>query len=155
MCFVEVIYLVEIEGYNLPDDLHYSDRHLWVKKEADGMVRLGFDEMAQKLIGKVMFVRLPKPEAQVALGKDFGTVESMKWVERLKSPVTGVVKEVNPQLRTTPGLLNKDPYVAGWMLKIQPSANLDEEMSKLIHQPGIEEWLKKEIEEKVKKTKKA
>src|SRR5512136_1433439 len=100
MCFVEVICLVEIEGYNLPDDLHYSDRHLWVKKEPDGMVKIGFNDMDQKLIGKIMFVRLPKPEAQVALGKDFGTVESMKWVERLKSPITGVVKEINTQLRT-------------------------------------------------------
>jgi len=147
--------LVELEGYNLPDDLHYSDRHLWVKKESDGTLKLGFDDMAQKLIGKVMFVRLPKLEAQVALGKDFGTVESMKWVERLKSPVTGVVKEINPQLRTTPGLVNKDPYGAGWMFKVQPSGNVEEEMSKLAHEPGLLDWLKKEIDEKVKKSKKA
>lgn len=79
----------------------------------------------------------------------------MKWVERLKSPVTGVVKEINPQLRTTPGLVNKDPYGAGWMFKVQPSGNVEEEMSKLAHEPGLLDWLKKEIDEKVKKSKKA
>jgi len=147
--------LVEMEGYSLPDDLYYSDRHLWVKKESDGTARLGFNDMAQKLIGKVMFVRLPKPETQVAVGKDFGTVESMKWVERLKSPLNGTVKEVNPQLRTTPGLVNKDPYASGWMMRVQPAGNIDEELSKLIHGAGLSDWLKKEIEEKVKKTKKA
>ena len=146
--------MVELEGYNLPDDLYYSDRHLWVKKESDGTVRIGFNDLAQKLIGKVMFVRLPKPEAQVAAGKDFGTVESMKWVERLKSPVTGTVKEVNPQLRTVPGAVNKDPYASGWMMKVQLVGSVDEELSKLIHGPSLADWLKKEIEEKVKKTKK-
>jgi glycine cleavage system H protein len=146
--------MVEIEGYNLPDDLYYSDRHLWVRKESDGTLTLGFNDLAQKLIGKVMFVRLPKPETAVAIGKDFGTVESMKWVERLKSPVTGTVKEVNSQLRTTPGLVNKDPYVSGWMIKVQPSASIEDELSKLVYGPGLSDWLKKEIEEKVKKGKK-
>lgn len=146
--------MVEIEGYNLPDDLYYSDRHLWVRKESDGTLTLGFNDLAQKLIGKVMFVRLPKPETAVAVAKDFGTVESMKWVERLKSPVTGTVKEVNSQLRTTPGLVNKDPYVSGWMIKVQPSASIEDELSKLVYGPGLSDWLKKEIEEKVKKGKK-
>jgi len=146
--------LVEIEGYNMPEDLYYSDRHLWVKKESDGTLTVGFDDMAQKLIGKVMFVRLPKPETQVALGKDFGTVESMKWVERLKSPVTGTVKEVNPQLRTMPGLVNKDSYSSGWIMKIRPTGNVDEELSKLVHGATLTDWLKKEIEEKARKAQK-
>jgi glycine cleavage system H protein len=69
----------------------------------------------------------------------------------LKSPVTGTVKEVNPQLRTTPGLANKDPYASGWMVRIQPAENIDEELSKLAHGPGLVDRLKKEIEEKVKR----
>lgn len=100
-----------------------------------------------------MFVRLPKPETPVVVsGKDFGAVESMKWVERLKSPLTGSVKEVNAQLRN--GLVNKNPYGSGWMIKIQPAGNVDTELSKLIHGKALLDCLKKEIDEEVKKSKK-
>jgi len=145
--------LVEIEGYKLPDELYYTDRHIWVKMEADGTAKIGFNDLAQKLIGKVMFVRLPKEGMVLEQGKDFGTVESMKWVERLKAPLSGTVKEVNKDLRMKPKLANDDPYGAGWFLSIQPSNTA--ELNNLIHGDAIGPFLQKEIEEKVKKAKKA
>ncbi|MEM2904172.1 MAG: glycine cleavage system protein H [Candidatus Bathyarchaeia archaeon] len=146
--------MVELEGYNLPDSLYYTDRHLWIRKDPDGTVRIGFDDMGQKLLGKIMFIRLPKEGSLITSEKAFGTVESAKWVERLKAPVTGVVKEVNPALRTKPGLVNQDPYGEGWFIKVQPTGNLDEELANTVHGPAIAEWLKREIEERVKKGKK-
>jgi len=142
--------MVEIGGYSLRDDLAYTDRLLWVKKEQDGTVTLGFSDMAQKLMGRIMFVRLPKPGAEVAADKDFGTAESMKWVERLKSPVTGVVKENNPALRTNPKMINEDPYNA-WFIRITPTGSLDAEMSKLAQGDRLESFLKEQIKDKVKK----
>ncbi len=142
--------MVEIEGYSLRDDLAYTDRLLWVKKEDDGTVSLGFSDMAQKLMGKIMFIRLPKPGTEVAVDKDFGTTESMKWVERLKSPISGVVKENNTTLRTNPKMINEDPYNA-WFIKITPTENLDAEISKLAQGDRLENFLKEQIKEKVKK----
>jgi len=144
--------MVEVEGYRFPDELYYTDRHLWVKKESDGTLTIGFDDMAQELIGKIMFVRLPREGVLLTQGKDFGTVESMKWVERLKSPVAGTVKSVNAQLRAKPRLVSEDPYGA-WFVKVEPTGNVDEALSKLFHGPSLEDWVKKEIEEKVKKGK--
>jgi glycine cleavage system H protein len=142
--------MVELEGYSLRDDLAYSDRLLWVKKESDGTVSVGFSDMAQKLMGKIMFVRLPKPGTEVAVDKDFGTAESMKWVERLKSPISGVVKESNTVLRTKPKIVNEDPYGA-WLIKITPTEKLESEMSQLAQGENLENFLKEQIKDKVKK----
>lgn len=144
--------MVEVEGYRFPDDLHYTNGHLWLKKELDGTLTIGFDDLAQKLIGKIMFLRLPREGVELTQGKDFGTVESIKWVERLKSPVTGIVKAVNAQLRAKPSLVSGDPYGA-WFVKVEPKGNVDEELSKLFHGPSLADWVKKEIEEKTKKAK--
>jgi glycine cleavage system H protein len=149
--YFKVVQMVEVEGYVFPEDLYHTDRHLWVRKEADGTLTIGFNDLAQKLIGKIMFIRLPKVGAPLTPGKDFGTVESMKWVERLKSPVTGIVKDVNAQLRTKPALVHQDPYGAGWLMKIQPTGDVDAELSKLAHGSALLEWAKKEVEEKAKK----
>lgn len=141
--------MMKYKEYDFPDDLYYTDRHLWVKKESDGTITIGFNDLAQKLIGKVMFVRLPKKGAVLEAGKEFGTVESVKWVERLKAPVSGVVKDVNASLRTNPKLVNQEPYNA-WFIKVEPTEKLEEELSKLIHGEKLAEWIKKEVEEKTK-----
>ena len=147
--------MVELEGYNLPDSLYYTDRHLWIRKEPAGILTLGFDDMGQKLLGRIMFVRLPKEGTPLTPEKAFGTAESAKWVERLKAPVTGVVKEANLALRTKPGLVNQDPYGAGWFMKVQATGNMEQELAGTIHGEAISEWLRREIEERVRKGRKA
>ncbi|MBS7655623.1 glycine cleavage system protein H [Candidatus Bathyarchaeota archaeon] len=141
---------MKYKEYDFPDDLYYTDRHLWVKKESDGSIAIGFNDLAQKLIGKVMFLRLPKKGAVLEAGKEFGTVESVKWVERLKAPISGVVKDVNASLRVNPKLVNQEPYNA-WFIKVEPTEKLEEELSQLIHGEKLADWVKKEIEEKTKK----
>lgn len=141
---------MKYKEYDFPEDLYYTDRHLWVKKESDGTVSMGFNDLAQKLIGRIMFLRLPKKGTALEAGKEFGTVESVKWIERLKSPISGTVKEVNMALRTNPKLVNQDPYGA-WFVKVEPTEKLEEELSQLIHGDRLEEWVRKEVEEKTKK----
>ncbi|HDI42637.1 MAG TPA: glycine cleavage system protein H, partial [Candidatus Bathyarchaeota archaeon] len=85
--------MVEIEGYYLPEDRYYTDRNLWLKPEPDGTIKVGFNDLAQKLIGKVAFVRLMPKGKHIDKDRFFGTVESAKWVERLKMPISGTIEE--------------------------------------------------------------
>jgi len=143
--------MVEIEGMKLPDDLYYTDRHLWVKIE-DGFVRIGGDDFFRQTIGKIVFIRLPKPDSEVKQNQEVGTVESMKWVERLRAPLSGKIKDVNTELRMKPALVVEDNYGKGWMFTIVPS-NLDSELKTLLHGDVVGSWLQKDINEKIKKKK--
>lgn len=141
--------MVEVQGYNFPDDLHYTDDHIWVKKDGDTLT-IGFDELAAKLIGNILFVMLADEGTELTPGMVFGTVESMKWVERLKSPVSGTIKEVNRELEVDPTMVNREPYEGGWFIQVTPSINVTEELSKLVGGTGLEDWAAKEIERRQK-----
>jgi glycine cleavage system H protein len=143
--------MVEIEGYKLPDDLFYTDRHVWIRRDSDGNLTLGIDDIGQKLISKVMFVRMTKEGAKLKAGQTFGTCESMKWVERLTSPITGIVKRINNELKAKPSLINLDPYGSGWIITVEPSEDAPQELSKLVTGPSIADWARKEIEQRVKR----
>jgi len=141
--------MVEVQGYNFPDDLRYTDDHIWVRKE-DDLLTFGFDDLAAKLIGNILFVMLADEGTELAPGMVFGTVESMKWVERLRSPVSGMVKEVNRDLELDPTIVNREPYGGGWLIRIAPSTNTVDELSKLAGGSGLMEWAVKEIERRQK-----
>lgn len=145
--------MVEIEGYNLPDDLYYTDRNLWVKPEPDGAVRIGFNDLASKTVGKVKFIRLMPKGRPIEKDKYLGSVESAKWVERLRAPISGTIVDVNGELRTKPKLLNEDPYGAGWFVRIKPTdpAKLQEELANLAHGEDVRPFLEKQIAKVVKK----
>lgn len=104
-----------------PVDLKYSKEHEWVKVEG-GKGRIGITDHAQKALGDVVFVELPKlgRHFKVAAGKmeTFGVVESVKAVSDLFCPVSGEVVEVNSSLETKPELVNTDCYGAGWMIVV-------------------------------------
>lgn len=146
--------MVEVEEYRFPDELFYTGRHLWVRRDSDGDLTLSIDDLGQKLMGKVMFMRTPKVGAQLTVGKVFGTCESMKWVERLTSPVTGVVTSVNNQLRVKPSTVNLDPYGSGWIITVEPSASIAQELSQLVTGAAVLDWARREIEDRVRKDKK-
>jgi len=139
--------MVEIEGYILPDDLYYTERNLWVKPESDGMVRIGFNDLAAKSIGKVAFIRLMPKGRTIQKDKFLGSVESAKWVERLRAPITGIIIEVNEELRRKPKIATDDPYGTGWFVRIKPEdpAKLQEELKNLVHGEGIEQFMKEQI----------
>jgi glycine cleavage system H protein len=102
---------------NFPKDLKYTKEDEWVR--VDGNVgAIGITDYAQDALGDIVFVELPKVGSEVTAGKSFGTVESVKAVSELYSPLTGTVTAINEELNATPEKVNSDPYGA-WMIKVQ------------------------------------
>ena len=145
--------MVEVLGYSFPDELRYTEEHIWVR-ESDNILTLGFDDLASKLIGNILFITLADEGTELKPRTVFGTMESMKWVERLKSPVSGTVVEVNRKLENFPILVNKEPYGNGWFIKIIAEASTKEELSKLVGGQELQKWATKEIERRQKETQK-
>ena len=104
-----------------PANFRYTKEHEWVQLEGD-LATVGITEYAQKQLGDIVFVELPKSGARVEAGKPCGTVESVKSVSEIFSPVSGVVKEVNTALAETPELINQEPHGKAWMIKVALSA---------------------------------
>ena len=105
---------------NLPEELQYTRSHEWVRREGD-VATVGITEHAQDELGDVVFVDLPEQGASFGAGETFGSVESVKAVSDLYTPVGGEVVEVNSALEDSPEKVNEDPYGEGWILKIQVS----------------------------------
>jgi glycine cleavage system H protein len=105
---------------NVPSDLRYSEDHEYVKRLGDGStVQVGITDYAQGELGDVVYVELPKVGAPFGRRDVFGTIEAVKAVSELFAPVAGTVTEVNPALEGDPALVNRDPYGAGWMIKLK------------------------------------
>ncbi|MBD2595534.1 glycine cleavage system protein GcvH [Nostoc spongiaeforme FACHB-130] len=101
-----------------PDDLKYQDSHEYVRLDGD-IATIGITEFAVRELGEIVFVELPEIGKNFAKGDELGTIESVKAVGELYSPVTGTVVESNNALIDDPELLNDDPYGEGWLLKIR------------------------------------
>ncbi len=99
-----------------PADRKYTKEHEWIKPEG-GSATIGITSYAQDSLGDIVFVELPKPGSEVAAGKTFGSVESVKAVSDLYAPATGTVAEVNGELATAPEKINKDAH-GSWMIKV-------------------------------------
>jgi glycine cleavage system H protein len=103
-----------------PENLRYTKEHEWVRVEGEiGTVGITFH--AQKELGDIVYVDLPKPGAVFQQGKTMGSVESVKAVSDIFTPVSGEIAEVNGALAESPEILNKDPYGSGWLVKIKLS----------------------------------
>ena len=102
---------------NFPENLHYTKDHEWVLIEG-GSATVGITEFAQRELGDIVFVDIPSKGKKMAEGEVFGTVEAVKTVSDLFMPLTGQVKEMNTGIDQNPESVNKDPYGAGWMIKI-------------------------------------
>jgi len=103
---------------NVPEDLKYSREHEWVR-QSDAVVLVGLTDFAQRELGEIVFVELPKVGARFEVGEPFGTVESVKAVSEVYAPVTGQVIEVNEELNGEPEVINTEPYGDGWLIKIR------------------------------------
>jgi glycine cleavage system H protein len=110
----------------IPDDLLYTVEHEYVARTGDpAVVRVGITDYAQGELGDVVFVNLPKVGDRLDAHQAFGTIEAVKAVSELYSPVAGEVAEVNSALDSDPAAVNRDPYGAGWMIGLHiddPSA---------------------------------
>ena len=103
---------------NVPENLHYSKDHEWVRVENDLAV-IGITDHAQEQLGDVVYVELPKAGEEFAANESFGSVESVKAVSEIFTPVSGAVAAVNESLAEEPEKVNQDPYGDGWMIKIK------------------------------------
>jgi glycine cleavage system H protein len=105
---------------NVPDELQYTSEHEYVARTGDPtVVRVGITDYAQGELGDVVFVNLPKTGQRLAAHDSFGTIEAVKAVSELYSPVAGEVVEVNGALDTDPAVVNRDPYGDGWMVALR------------------------------------
>lgn len=104
----------------LPDHLYYTKEHEWLSfNEEQGVGTIGITDYAQGELGDVVFVELPEKGQRVQAKEAFGTIEAVKAVSELFSPVTGEVVEVNRELESRPELVNSEPYGEGWMIKVK------------------------------------
>ena len=111
---------MDFQGYNVPDDLRYTKEHEWAKEEG-GIVRIGITDYAAKTLNDVVYVTSPKVGSEVIQMKSMGTVESIKAVSEVYSPISGTVTRVNTQLESHPELVNKSPYGEGWLVEVKPA----------------------------------
>jgi glycine cleavage system H protein len=104
---------------NIPADLRYAKSHEWLRPAADGTALVGITDYAQSSLGDITYVQLPKVGANLAAGATFGVVESVKAASDLYAPAACTVLEVNGVLDSAPETVNREPYGAGWMLKVK------------------------------------
>ncbi|MCD6240088.1 glycine cleavage system protein GcvH [Candidatus Bathyarchaeota archaeon] len=128
------------EEYVVPENLYYTKEHEWLKIEDDTAI-MGITDYAQKSLHEIVFVDLPETKRKVRQMEPIGTVESVKAVSEIYTPISGEIIEVNKELNEKPELVNQDPYGKGWIAKIQPE-NLEKELKNLMTPQEYKEHLK-------------
>ncbi|MGA7614760.1 MAG: glycine cleavage system protein H [Thermoanaerobaculia bacterium] len=107
-----------VGGFSLPDNLRYHPGHTWALRESPKMVRVGLDDFATKIAGKIASVTLPSPGQWIRQGQKIFTVERNGHEVAVVSPIEGAVSEVNPAIAENPDLLHQDPYGEGWLITV-------------------------------------
>jgi glycine cleavage system H protein len=125
------------------DDLHYSESHEWVRVDGD-IGTIGITDHAQKQLGEIVYLELPEVGHVFNADDEFGTVESVKAVSELFTPVAGEVVEVNKGAVAEPGIINDDPQGDGWLIKIKLST--DDEVRKLMTADAYAKYVREEGE---------
>ena len=111
---------------DLPGDLLYTREHEWLRREDDGSVTVGITDHAQAALGDLVYVELPEIGQDVASGGDMAVVESVKAASDVYAPIDGSVVAVNEDLADDPEKINADPYGDGWIVRLQPTGDIDE-----------------------------
>ena len=109
---------MNVQGYDIPEDLLYTKEHEWAKEEGT-VIRVGITDYAAKTLNDVVYVTAPRVGSIVSQFASMGTVESIKAVSELYSPLSGKVTKANPELDFHPELVNKSPYREGWIIEVQ------------------------------------
>jgi glycine cleavage system H protein len=131
---------MKVEDYEIREGRSYTKEHEWVSLEGE-RTRVGITDYAQKSLHEVVYVDLPAVGRTITQREAFGTVESVKAVSELYSPVTGQIIERNENLVRSPELVNQDPYGAGWIVIVKPS-RLDDDMKDLLTAESYASYLK-------------
>ena len=110
----------------LPGDLLYTEEHEWLRREDDGSVTIGITGHAQEALGDLVYVELPEVSLDVDVAGEMAVVESVKAASDVYAPISGNIVAVNESLADDPEIINSDPYGEGWIVRMQPSAAVDE-----------------------------
>lgn len=102
----------------IPKELKYTKEHEWVKVEGD-IVTVGITDYAQEQLSDIVYLELSSPGTKVEQMKSLGTIEAVKAVTDIYAPMSGEVTEVNEEVKNSPGIINQDPYEAGWIVKLR------------------------------------
>jgi len=124
-----------------PEDLHYTKSHEWVRIAGE-IGTIGITDHAQKELGEIVYLELPELGHVYDAEAEFGTVESVKAVSELYTPLSGEVVEVNKSAVAEPGIVNDDPYGDGWLIKLRLSS--DEEVKRLMSAEDYGEYVQSE-----------
>ena len=128
-----------------PEELHYAPSHEWVRIDGD-VGTIGITDYAQKELGEIVYLELPQVGHVFNANDEFGTVESVKAVSELFTPVSGEIVEVNKAAIAEPGIVNDDPFGDGWLIKLKLST--DEEVQKLMSAEQYAEYVQQEEKER-------
>ena len=124
-----------------PDDLLFTKEHEWLRIVGETGT-IGITDHAQKELGEIVYVELPKPGMKFKSGETFGTVESVKAVSELFIPVSGEVIEINEELGSAPEKINQEPYEDGWMIRIRLDSQ--DETADMLSAEEYDEYTKEE-----------
>lgn len=134
--------MATIREYDMPDELYYSVKHMWVRVEGDTAI-VGVTDFTQKAAGEVTYIEMPSSGDEVEAGDLVGSMETGKWMGKLYAPVSGEILEVNSALEDDPSLINQDPYGKAWIFKLRMKDPA--EVKSLMQGGALVSWLEDEI----------
>jgi glycine cleavage system H protein len=109
---------MKIDGYEFPDELLYDREHNWVRIESS-VAEIGLSDFGQDLAGEIVYAEVPRAGRQIEQGASFMSLESGKWVGRIKAIVSGQIAEANEEIEWESTIINDDPYGEGWFAKVE------------------------------------
>jgi glycine cleavage system H protein len=135
----------EKKQYYFPPELYYeSQGRFWVRVEGE-IVTIGLTELALEIFGDIVYISTIGAGQPVERGQMLGSIEAAKMVDDLVAPISGVILAFNEEVQRNPGVINADPYAAGWLIRVKPSS-WDRDEASLIHGPALEPWIKEQLE---------
>lgn len=136
--------MAEVADIYLPDDLYYNrTEHLWARVEPGNRVRVGLDAFGSRAAGTVVYIKILPPGKLARKNRNFGSLEAGKYIGPLKSPVDGTIVEVNQAVLNDPGLVNREPYQA-WFVVIETAGDPVEQLADHVAGDEIQSWLEAE-----------
>jgi glycine cleavage system H protein len=128
-----------LEMSEVLDNLLYSEEHEWAQQGEGRVVRVGITDHAQHLLGDIVFVEFPEVGSAISAGDSVGSIESVKTVSELYSPVSGTVTKINDALESSPELINYQPYGGGWIFELELDSEFADAVSGLLDAAAYKE----------------
>jgi len=137
--------VIELRGCVFPEGLHYHVEHnVWARRDDDGQVIVGITSYASAIAGEIVAFAAKRPGTQIDQGKGLGIVELFKVVHSVRAPVSGQIVAVNERAESQPLVINRDPYGAGWLIRVEPS-DWNRESTLLVTGPDIADAFRRQM----------